>query len=115
MLVGVGAFSWASVLFALVPDAYHPDPCWPVYLIGGGSFGAAATIVTRDAGRRSVGRFLAALGYISVCTIVFLFLRDGRWWFIALTLLSIPLWLFLSSRAGRRGSEEPSAYGDVFR
>lgn len=77
-------------------------------------FGAAATLVTRDAGRRSLGRFLAALGYISICCIVAIFLNEpNKKWFVAITLLFIPLWLLLSSRAGRRGREEPNKYGDV--
>jgi len=112
--LGVGAFAWGALVFF---SSFHKSPYW---LIVGAVLGGAATIVTRDAGRRSLGRFLAALGYVSlgVIGVVLLQPSDGcvvaqipfsrsvvpLEKFLAVTMLPIPLWLFLSSRAGRRGS-----------
>jgi len=125
MLLGVGAFGWATLVLGSAVRRISPDPYWPVYLIGGGLFGAAATLVTRDASRRPLGWSLAALGFGSLCLFVTLlllpydtdvliegFLPVEK--FIVITLLSIPLWLFLSSRAGRHGTERPDQYEDVF-
>jgi len=105
--VGVGAFSWGAVVLF---GSWFKSPYW---LIVGAAFGGAATIMTRDAGRRSLGPLLAALGYSSVFFIVLLLLTPSTdvrpmslpWGtFMAITLLPISLWLFLSSRAGRRKS-----------
>jgi hypothetical protein len=105
--VGVGAFAWGALVFF---SFFHKSPYW---LIVGAVLGGAATIVTRDAGRRSLGTFLAALGYSSICCAVLLFLTPSTdvyieslpWGkFMAISVLPMSLWLLLSSRAGRRQS-----------
>ena len=67
MVVGICAFSLA--LFFLLYRNTDTDPLGLMYLIVGGVFGAAATVVTRGAGRRPLGRLLTALGYIWLCGI----------------------------------------------
>ena len=124
MLLGVGAFAWAALILGSAVRNISRDPYWPAYLVGGGLFGAAATLVTRDAGRRSLGRFLAMLTYVSIGCIVTILVppSDSDVYieslpvekFVALTQFLIPLWLFLSSRAGRHGTERPDQYEDVF-
>jgi len=109
IVIGAVAFSWAA--FVIFDRVLWPKPLWPLHLLGGALFGAAATIVTRNAARGTLGRVLAALGYVSVGAIgaVLLDRSGGCVYFVflplykfkALTLLPIPLWLFLSSRAGR--------------
>jgi len=110
--VGVGGFAWGALVFC---GSWHKSPYW---LIVGAILGGAATIVTRDAGRRSLGPFLAALGYCSTFFAVLLFLGPstdvyieflpaGK--FMAISLLPMSLWLFLSSRAGRGGSRQQGA------
>ena len=90
MLVGVIAFAWAPLLFFLIRmNPLQPDPYWPLYPIVGGLFGAAATLATRDAGQRPLGRLLAALGYISICGILAIFLsKPNKMW--PMTLLPFP-------------------------
>jgi len=124
MLLGVGAFAWAGLVLGLRVRNSLPDPYWLLYLTGGGLFGAAATLVTRDAGRHSLGRVLAVLGYASICCIVAILLppSDSDVYieflpvekFVAITQFPIPLWLFLSSRARLRGSESLDEYREVF-
>ncbi len=116
MLLGVLSFSWAA--FVLVSSARNvsPDPYWPAYLIGGGLFGVAATLATRNAGPR-VGRLLAVLGYLSLFMVAVLLVLPSSSdtviellpglalpteKFIAITLLVVPSWLLLSSRSGRK-------------
>jgi hypothetical protein len=108
VLVGVGAFAWGALIF--FSAFIHKSPYW---LIVGAVLGGSATIGTRDAGRRSLGTFLAALRYSSICFAVLLFLTPSTdvyieclpWGkFMAISVLPMSLWLFLSSRAGRRES-----------
>jgi len=106
MVVGVCAFSWAAFIIAFLVRRILPDPLKLVWLIGGGLFGAAATVVTRGASRR-LGRILTALGYVSLFGIVAIPLLASSGCdldtlsFAATTLMLIPLWLFLSARASR--------------
>jgi hypothetical protein len=112
IVVGAGAFSWAA--FVIFDRVLWPKPHWPLHLLGGAVFGAAATIVSRNAAQRALGRVLAALGYVSVGAIGAVLLQhSGDCVYVeflpgvalplakfkAVTLLPIPLWLFLSSRA----------------
>jgi hypothetical protein len=107
MAVGICAFSLAALTIAFLVRRILPDPLGVAWLIGGGMLGAVATVVTRGAGRRPLGHVLTALGYVSLCGIVAIPLLPSGDCDLntlstaAMTLMLVPLWLFLSARAGR--------------
>ncbi len=107
-ILGVACFAWAALFLGIRIKNVAPNPDWPLYLLAGAVLGAVLTRATRNAGRR-LRRVLAALGTLALVGIVAMVVlnRGGDMYieflpvesFVALTLLPLPLWLFLSSRA----------------
>jgi hypothetical protein len=87
---------------------------WRASLVVGSWLGVVATRATRDAGRRPIGTFLAALGYLFCIVAAALLLAPSGDVFILVLLLPVILWLLLSSRAGRRRRVKPDEYRNVF-
>ena len=108
MTLGIVSFAWAALIL-LMRLRVAPNSYWPLYLLGGAVFGAVSTRVTRNADQHAIAGVLVVLAALALGAIVgMIFLNPGSdiyiefmpaETFIALTLLPIPVWLFLSSRA----------------